>query len=76
MSRVSIGKHNTEEQIENYSHERLVLRRIWNKKPSTKLTGLTAFKRVNYNNNPKFVCDNSDYTRFLKLKALKRHYKK
>lgn len=69
---LSSSKHNTEKQIENYSGERLVLRRMWNVKSS----GLTSFKRVNCNSNPKFVYDNSDYTRFLKQQALKRHYKK
>lgn len=69
---LSSSKHNTEKQIENYSGERLVLRRMWNVKSS----GLTSFKRVNRNSNPKFVYDNSDYTRFLKQQALKRHYKK
>ena len=73
---LSLSKHNTEKQIENYSGERLVLRRMWNRKPSSSATGLTSFKRVNYNNNPKFVYDNSDYARFLKQRALKRHYKK
>jgi|UniRef100_A0A6C0IMK5 hypothetical protein len=73
---LSLSKHNTETQIENYSGERLVLRRMWNRKPSAKPNGLTSFKRVNYNNNPNFVYDNSDYTRFLKQRALNRTYKK
>ena len=33
---LSLSKHNTETQIENYSGERLVLRRMWNRKPSAK----------------------------------------
>tara|TARA_B110000305_G_C19083477_1_gene467335 strand:- start:127 stop:363 length:237 start_codon:yes stop_codon:yes gene_type:complete len=70
------NKHNIDQQIENYSSERMLLRRIWNRKSKTKLDGLTAFKRVNYNNNPKFVYDNSDYTRFIKQRALNRGYKK
>ena len=54
----------------------MVLRRIWNIKKNATPNGLTAFKRVNYNNNPNFVYDNSDYTRFIKQRALNRGYKK
>jgi len=73
---LSRNKHNTEQQVEHYSNERSILRRLWNRKPSAKVNGLTAFKRVNINNNPKFVYDNSDYTRFIKQRALNRHYNK
>lgn len=73
---LSINKHNIENQIEIYSNERNILRRVWNRKPSAKLSGLTAFKRVNVNNNPKFVSDNSDYTRFIKQRALNKKFLK
>lgn len=69
---LSRNLHNSEKQIENYSSERMILRRMWNRKSSM----LKGFKSVNANNNPKFVYDNSDYTRFLKQRALKRSYKK
>jgi hypothetical protein len=70
---ISINRHNTEKQIENYSGVRTIFRRLWNNS-STQNKGLTAFKRINHNNNPKFVYDNSDYTRFIKQRALKRDY--
>jgi hypothetical protein len=72
---LSKNRHNTEKQIENYSGVRTIFRRLWNNKSNTQTNGLTAFKRINHNNNPKFVYDNSDYTRFLKQRALKRDYK-
>lgn len=72
---LSRNKHNTENQIQLYPSERSILRRMWNKrlKPNSIIT---PFKRININNNPKFVCDNSDYTRFIKQRTLLKSYKK
>lgn len=74
INHYSSNNHNISLQLQNYSMERSIIRRNWNKTLIT--SKKTPFKRVYTSNNSKFVSDHSDYIRYLKQRNINIRYKK